>query len=119
MLLKTISLIVMALFYIVAGINHFRVPKFYLRIMPPYLPNPKLLNALSGIAEVVLGVLLLVPATSQWAAWGVIALLIAVYPANIYHYTSKGAGMNISQQALAFRLAFQFVFIAWAWWHTF
>ena len=117
--LKSISLIAMAILYIVAGLNHFRVPKFYYRIIPPYLPNHKWINIISGLAEVVLGIALLIPFTSQWAAWGVIALLIAVYPANIYHLNAKGAGMKVPIWGLRLRLVFQFVFIAWAWWHTF
>ncbi len=109
----------MAIFYIIGGINHFRIPKFYIKIIPPFLPKPALLNALSGIAEVILGVLLLIPQTSQFAALGIIMLLITVYPANIYHLVSKGAGMNIPQWALWVRLPLQFVFILWAYWHTF
>jgi len=118
-MLKDISLVVMALFYIMAGLNHFRVPKFYYRIIPSYLPSPKWINILSGVAEVILGIALLIPLTKTWAAWGVIALLFAVYPANIYHLQQKGAGMKVPIWALWFRLAFQIVFIAWAWWHTF
>jgi uncharacterized membrane protein len=60
-------LYVMAVMYILAGINHFRRPRLYLKIIPPYFPKPKLLNALSGFAEIALGVLLCIPATSPYA----------------------------------------------------
>lgn len=118
-MIKQISLIVMAIFYMVAGLNHFRMPKFYYKIIPPVFNNKRLINITSGWAEIILGVALLIPAISHLAAWGVIALLIAVYPANIYHLQQKGAGMKVPMWALWFRLAFQFVFIAWAYWHTY
>ncbi|MEM7330496.1 MAG: MauE/DoxX family redox-associated membrane protein [Chloroflexota bacterium] len=117
-LLKNISLIIMSLFYIAAGINHFRSPKFYLRIIPPWMPKPEWLNWISGAAEVVLGIMLLFPPIRPLAAWGVIALLIAVFPANIYHLTSKGAGMKIPMWTLWLRLPIQGLFILWAYWYT-
>lgn len=117
-MLKQLSRIAQALFYIYAGVNHFRQPKFYLRIMPPYIPNPELVNWLSGLAEIVLGIGLLIPRLTRRAAWGIIALLIAVFPANVYHFTSGGAGMKISRNKLLARLPFQLVFGLWAYWHT-
>ncbi len=117
-MLKQLSRIVQALFYIYAGVNHFRHPKFYLRIIPPYIPNPEMANWLSGAAEVVLGIGLLIPRLSRKAAWGIIALLVAVFPANIYHLTSGGAGMKVPQWTLVARLPFQLVFGLWAYWHT-
>ena len=79
----------MAISYIAAGLNHFRNAKFYLKIIPPSLPFPKWVNWISGAAEVILGILLFFPNYSSLAAWGIIALLIAVFPANIYHFTSN------------------------------
>ncbi|MCH7775919.1 MAG: DoxX family protein [Gemmatimonadetes bacterium] len=108
----------MAIFFLLNGFNHFRAPELYLRIIPPQLPYPQTLNFISGVAEIALAVLLVIPATSKLAAWGVIALLIAVFPANIYHLFSGGAGTGISLWALAARLPLQFVFMAWAYWHT-
>lgn len=116
--LKTGSLIIMALFYIVAGANHFKNPKLYLRIIPPTLPYPTVLNWLAGAAEIILGILLLIPATSRQAAWGVILLLIAVFPANIYHLIEKGAGMKIPIWALWVRLPLQGLLIFWAFIYT-
>lgn len=116
--MKPISLILMAIFYMLNGINHFRTPELYLRIIPPQLPYPQAINYLSGAAEIVLAVLLVIPATSRYAAWGVIALLVAVFPANIYHLASGGAGTGIPLWTLAARLPLQVVFIAWAYWHT-
>ncbi len=74
----------MGIVYIVAGVLHFVSPKFYLKIMPPYLPAHQFLVALSGGIEILLGTLLFVPSLRTWAAWGIILLLIAVFPANLY-----------------------------------
>lgn len=118
---KTILLYIMAAFYIFAGYNHLANPEFYLAIMPPNLPEPELLNVLSGLAEIVLGVFLLEPRTRALAAWGTIALLVAVFPANIYAATANigadgpGSGAGTANWI---RLPFQIVFIAWAWWYT-
>ena len=117
-MLKDISLYIMATLYILAGVNHFIKPKFYLRIIPRYLPWHKTINYLSGIAEVLFGALLLVPAYSTLAAWGIIALLIAVFPANINHLNSYKPGSSIPLWALYIRLPFQGLLIFWAWWHT-
>lgn len=118
-MIKEVSLIVMGIFYIFAGIMHFIKPKFYLRIMPPFLPYHLALVYISGIAEIALGILLFFPFFTVWAAWGIIALLVAVFPANIYQMIAKGAGMKVSRWVLILRLPIQFLFIAWAWWHTF
>ncbi len=81
--IHTFSLYLMACLYIAAGINHFRSPGFYYKIMPSYLPYPYTLIYISGIGESVLGILLLFKKTRQFAAWGLVVLLIAVFPANI------------------------------------
>src|SRR5262245_6594604 len=73
-----------AAIFIFAGFNHFRDPGFYLRIMPPYLPWPSALHLIAGFFEIVLGVMLLIPRFQRLAAWGLAALLLAVYPANIH-----------------------------------
>jgi uncharacterized membrane protein len=108
----------MAIFYVLAGLNHFRMPGFYIAIIPPALPAKAAINTISGLAEIILGLALLHPSLRPWAAWGVIALLVAVFPANVYHYTSGGAGMDIPRWVLAARLPLQALLIAWAWRYT-
>jgi uncharacterized membrane protein len=76
--------VLLAIFFIGAGIMHFVIPDAYIRIVPPLLPAPGLLVFLSGIAEIMGGIGLLVPFTQRAAAWGLVLLLIAVFPANIY-----------------------------------
>jgi len=74
---------VLALFFIVAGVNHFLTPEIYYGMMPPWLPAKAAANLISGAAEIAGGLGLLIPALRRPAAWGLIALLIAVFPANI------------------------------------
>lgn len=120
---KRALLVVMAVFYTVAGFNHLMNPSFYLAIIPPDLPDPEWLNVLSGLAEIVLGVFLLEPRTRVLAAWGVIALLVAVFPANVYVAVHNvgipggvpGTGVGAFNWG---RLPFQGVLVAWAWWYT-
>lgn len=78
-----------AISYVAAGLNHFISPKTYLAIMPPYIPAHEQMVMLSGIAEIVLGIGLLFPTTRPLAAWGLILLLVAVFPANVYMATSN------------------------------
>jgi uncharacterized membrane protein len=111
----------MAAFYVVAGLNHFRDPAFYLPMMPPYLPWHHELVWLSGAAEVGLGLALLVPALRRVAAWGVIALLVAVFPANL-HVALANVPIGGRAEGLGIwnwvRLPFQALLIAWAWVYT-
>src|SRR4051812_44623944 len=78
--------VLFAALFVAGGIGHFIATDFYMKMMPPYLPLHCPLVLLSGIAEIALGILLLIPQTSRFAAWGLIALLIAVFPANIHIY---------------------------------
>jgi len=116
--LKTISLGIMSVFYVLAGINHFLSTEIYLAIMPPYIPFHLELVYLSGFIEIFLGLLLLIKKARKWAAWGIILLLIAIFPANIYHLTSGGAGLGTPIWGLWLRLPFQLLFIWWAYWYV-
>ena len=120
-MIKHILLYLMAGFYIVAGVMHFVRPGYYVPMMPPYLPWHMLLIYLSGVAEVVLGIAVLIPSLRSAAAWGIILLLIAIFPANLHialhnvpvFGAAEGAGIGNW-----IRLPFQLVLIAWAWWYT-
>ena len=119
--MKRVLLWVMAAFYVVGGYNHLMNPDFYVRIMPPSLPNPEWLNVLSGLAEIILGVFVLEPKVRVYAAWGIIALLIAVFPANVYVAVENlGTGGPGTGNAVFnyVRLPFQALFAVWAWWYT-
>ena len=104
--------------FVGSGVMHFARPEFFLAIMPPYLPWHLPLVYLSGLFEIALGALLLVPATTQLAAWGLIALLIAVFPANIYLYQHQEIMPNASPTVHLLRLPLQGVLIVWVWWYT-
>ncbi len=101
-----------------AGINHFINADFYLKMMPSYLPAHLFLVYLSGVSEIALGVLLLIPKFTQLAAWGLIALLIAVFPANVYMAMNAEIFPEFSCAALYLRLPLQIVLTAWAFWFT-
>jgi uncharacterized membrane protein len=117
-MVKTVLKYVQGLFYVVAGMNHFINPPFYLKIMPPYLPWHSFLVFISGVAEVALGILLVIPRTTRLAAWGLIALLIAVFPANLYMYQHPESFPDVPPNLALARLPFQALFILWAWWYT-
>lgn len=101
-----------------AGLNHFRTPAFYTKIMPPYLPWHYELVLVSGFAEMLLGFLLLIPSTRMVAAWGIIALLIAVFPANLHMALHPEQFPDLPKIALWVRLPMQGLLIAWAFWYT-
>ncbi len=115
-LFLSVTLYAMAGLYMVAGINHFISPGMYLKIMPPYLPWPKVLNFLAGLFEIGFGMALLWPSLRPWAAWGIILLLIAVFPANIYMYQQGHPA--IPDWVLLLRLPLQGLLIYWAWLYT-
>src|SRR5262249_17593855 len=110
----------MGAFYVLAGISHFTQPGFFRQIVPPALPAPDLVVVLSGVAEIVLGVLVIVPATRRMAAWGIIALLIAVWPANFYQALYNPTLVDPppwmgqpTQTALLIRLPLQLLLLYW------
>ena len=117
-MVKILSIYIMGLFYIIVGIKHFQDPGWFVQIIPPILPYKYALVYISGLFEVLLGVLLMIPKFQSTAAKGLIILLICVYPANIYLAQTNGAALGISPIIAWGRLPFQFVFIGLAYWHS-
>jgi uncharacterized membrane protein len=115
---KRVLLWIMAAFYVFAGINHFVSPEFYLPIMPDYLPWHMGLIYVSGVAEIALGIAVLIPRLRVLAAWGIIALLVAVFPANLHAALHEIPMVGTETVWNWVRLPFQALFIAWAWWYT-
>lgn len=111
---KTVTRYIYGLFFIMAGVSHFLKPSFFVNIVPPYLPWPRLLVYLSGIAEVALGGLLLARRWKGTAGWGLIALLMAVFPANLHMALHPKRYPSVPPVALWVRLPLQGVLIAWA-----
>lgn len=111
---------ILAVCIIIVGITHFIRPEQYARIVPPELPYPIALVYISGVFEILGGIGLLIPFISVIAAWGLIALFIAVFPANINQALHSIPIEGIPHHPWLYwvRLPFQFVLIAWAWWYT-
>ena len=112
--MQNIALYVMAFLYIAAGVYHFVKPKFYLYMMPPYIPAPKLMVSLSGVAEIVCGIMLLFPETRSIGAWGIILMLILFFSVHSYMLTEEAKFFKISKTFRWLRIPLQFFFIWWA-----
>lgn len=116
--LKRAARYLLAALFVAAGVYHFVNPGFYVRIMPPYLPWHHELVLVSGAFEVLGGVGLLVPRVRRAAAWGLITLLIAVFPANVHMAANAHLFPEVPPAVLWARLPLQAVFVAWAYWFT-
>jgi uncharacterized membrane protein len=108
----------MGLVYIAAGFGHFFFTRYYIRIMPDYLPAHRELVLLSGAAEIAGGLGVLVPATRRTAAWGIVLLLVAVMPANIWMVQHPERFPGVPLWAMWLRLPLQLPLIWWAWRYT-
>jgi len=118
-IIKSILRVCLALFMVGIGTVHFLRPEPFVSIVPDYLPYPLMLVYVSGFFEILGGVGLLIPKVSRYAAWGLVALYIAVFPANvhmaIHQLPFQGEVHPIGNWV---RLPFQIVLIAWAYWLT-
>ena len=119
-ILKSITVYSLALLYGVVGVKHFTDLDFFLVIIPPYLPYPELLVYVSGFFEILFGVLLIPAKTRKYASLGLVVLLIAVFPANIYLFNSEIAQniYGINRQFALIRLPYQIPLIVIAYWHS-
>jgi uncharacterized membrane protein len=108
----------MAVAYVLAGINHFIHPQTYLAIMPRWLPAPAVLVFISGVLEILFGLLLLPALTRRLAAWGLILLLIAVFPANIQMLVNYSEEEHPRLWLAIVRLPIQLVLVWWAYQYT-
>jgi uncharacterized membrane protein len=107
-------------FMVLMGVLHFVAPAPFVRIVPAWLPAPLVMVYVSGVAEFAGGIGLQVPKLRRAAAWGLILLYLAVFPANVNMaiYRIQPEGVVLSDLALWGRLPFQILFIAWAYWYT-
>ncbi|WP_179018359.1 DoxX family protein [Winogradskyella forsetii] len=112
---EPIGLYIMAAIYVLAGIIHFIKPKMYMRIMPKYLPNHKALVYLSGIAEMLLGIGLCIPAIKNMAIFGIIAMLAVFLLVHFYMLSGEKASAGIPKWILILRIPLQFGLMYWAW----
>lgn len=109
----------MVILYVGAGINHFMHPDFYISIMPPYIPMHATMVAVSGVAEVVLGLLLISAQTRKWAAILITLMLIVFTPVHIFmlEQAYKVTNYRVSILNAWIRLLLQPLLILWVWWH--
>ena len=114
---RTTARIFAAIFFVFAGLNHFRNPRFYREIVPPHFGDPALLVIISGLGEIAGGIALLIRPLRRTAGWGLIALLIAVFPANLLMALEprRIPDIHFPQWALWLRLPLQAVLIVWVW----
>ena len=113
-------MLVAAVFYVLAGTLHFIKPETYLRIVPPYIPWHPAMVGVSGALEILGGLGLFVPRTRRAAAWGLVALLVAVFPANLYMamHPIEAGGASIAPAIRWGRLPLQPALIWWLLWCT-
>ena len=116
--LKVITILIMSCFYMNVGVKHFVEPEWFLQIMPPNFPHHYQAVYGSGFFELLFGFLLINPLTRFIAGWGIIFVMITVFPANLYLAVNDGAVMGISKELAWGRLPFQYVFIGLAYWHA-
>lgn len=117
-LFKTLSRYLLGLLFVAAGVNHFWHTSFYVAIMPPWLPWHLALVYASGVAEICLGALLLFRRWQVLAGLGLMALSVAVFPANIHMALHPELFTQFTPTGLWLRLPLQAVLIAWAYWYT-
>ncbi len=114
---KAILRIILAIFFVGAGILHFTITEAYIKIMPPYLPAHRELVYISGVCEILGGIGILIPPIKNLAGWGLVALMIAVFPANINMVVNyEKIGLDIPIALLWLRLPMQALLIWWIWW---
>jgi len=104
--------------YVVAGVGHFAFTYAYERVMPAYLPAHHALVLLSGVAEITGGMGVLIPGRRRAAAWGLVCLLVAVLPANLWMAQHPELTPGVPQWLLWLRLPLQIPLIWWAWLYT-
>lgn len=111
--MKKYLVFLMGAAYIFAGINHFWHPDFYLKMLAGFLPYPEALNIISGAAEIIVGIGVMIPQTRRISAWALIVLLLAIFPANI-NMAIHANEWSFSAAVLYLRLPIQFLLIWWA-----
>lgn len=115
---KRISLVILALLFVVAGALHFTHTASYVKMMPPYLPHHLILVQISGVCEILGGIAVLIPARRRLAGYGLLALLVAAFPANLHMAFNHEQFPQIHPALLWLRLPLQLLLMKWVWWST-
>ena len=112
------GLVVQSLFYVLLGLNHFWHSSTYVGFMPPHYSNPRALVLISGVAEILGGLGLLLESTRRLAAWGLVLLVLIYFDVHFFMAMHPDRFPSIPAWILYARIPFQFVLIAWAWVYT-
>ena len=104
----------MAVIYIIAGINHFRNPKMYIKIIQSYISNASLVNKVSGLLEIVFGIMVAIPLLAPIGSVGIIILLLGFFATHFYMLQNKKASFGLPKWVLVLRIPLQFLLIYWA-----
>ena len=118
---KSITLVIIVIFYIIAGANHFIHPDGYLKIIPKYIPYPIVMNLVAGACEIIFGILMIFTATRPAAGWLIILMLAAFMPVHItmaFDAPLKVGNLWVTPLWAWARILFQPVLMFWAWWST-
>ena len=116
--LRITGLFFLILLFLLAGLNHFNNPNFYVSIMPPYLPLHSELSYITGFFEILGAIGLLFAQTRKIAGYGLLILLILIFPANIHMAIHPDYFPDYSRLTIYLRLPLQFIFMAWVYWAT-
>lgn len=116
--LRITGLLILILMFLISGINHFNNPNFYVSIMPPYLPFHSELSYIAGIFEILGAIGLLFAKVRKLVGFGLLILLILIFPANIHMAVYPESFPMYSETTIYLRLPLQFVFMAWVYWAT-
>jgi uncharacterized membrane protein len=119
MLARSCARFALSAFFVLAGLNHFIMPEAYRPLMPPSLPFPMFLIALSGVLEIFFGALVLLPTWRHRAGWGLVLLLLAVFPANVHMALDPEVYPAVPLALRWLRLPLQLLLIAWVAWACF
>jgi uncharacterized membrane protein len=115
---RTLGLAVVFIWFFIGGIAHFVFTELEMKIVPPSLPEPRLLVLVSGALELIGALGILFTPTRRLAGWGLILLTIAVTPANIFMWQNPAQFPEVPYWALSLRLPLQLVLLACIWWST-
>jgi uncharacterized membrane protein len=117
-IMKYAGLALVSLFFVIGGQAHFTSTEFFVSIVPPYVPWPRLIVYVTGVLELIGAVAIWVPAWRSWAGISLFALTVCVTPANIHMWLNPQLFPDINPSFLAWRLVAQVVLLAIIWWST-
>ena len=115
---RTIGLSIVFLWFFGGGVGHFVFDDFFIRIVPPYIPDAAMAVYVSGVFEILLAIGVLIPTTRRWAGYGLILLTLAVTPATVHMWLHPEQFPEMPYWALSLRLVIQILLLICIWWST-